>query len=132
MKFSLHRDAGADSAHYQERIAELEAELEAAHLLIAGQQQILESNLSAVCKEDLEDEDNASDPVLPPLRISQPDPSNARPPIPLPDFGPPLVDIAQCVLYAATPNSLSDETVVTAPASPLPASVPDDTDAPIA
>lgn len=114
MKFPFHRDSQDEKTLYAQRIAELEAELDAAQQVITGQQQILEANLEASIREEDPEVvtlDLPPDPALPPLRPLADVASIERPPIPLPDFGPPLNDIAQCVFRAADSGNTASPVV---------------------
>lgn len=99
---------------YQNRILELEAELEAAQKLIADQHQILKSNLAATAAAgDKETVHPASETPLPPLKPLREEALKSRPPVRLPDFGPPVGDIAERVFQAA-----GDKGTAAAPAAP--------------
>lgn len=103
---SKERKTNTETERYLQRIAELEAELDAAHQLIADQQQMLKSNLRAsiVPEPDPGDEEDlatASTSRMPPLVTVTSAQAVERPPIKLPQFGPPVTEIANKVLYAA-------------------------------
>jgi hypothetical protein len=102
-----------DREEYEQRIHELESELNAAHRLIVDQQQILKANLDALA---LEHEPGEGAPAAAPVRAPEYAAAYAdQPPIRLPELGPPAVDIADRVLRAAADRGIADAPRAAAP-----------------
>jgi hypothetical protein len=104
------------SISYDQRIEELEAELDAARRLIEDQQQVLRANLGALAAAQREgDEPEPPPQPSPAARAGETGSYAEQPPIRLPDFGSRAEGIASQVINAAADRGVIQEPAVRQP-----------------